>query len=199
MKNSAKLIIVLCLMASGLYAQDVNGQLNTAKSAYGSGDLQGARFALQQALNELNIAIGAEILKLLPTNMEDMAYIEEEDNVTATTAGFTGIYVSRTYQFDENKHASLQIISDSPLLSGISALLALPVFGADPNQKRVRIGGYRGLLQKSENSTGEISWDLQLPVGSTLLTFQVEGMEQEKTVTDMASTIPVDQISRFAQ
>ncbi len=199
MKNSVKLIIVLCLMASGLYAQDVNGQLNTAKSAYGSGDLQGARFALQQALNELNIAIGAEILKLLPTNMEDMTYIEEEDNVTATTAGFTGIYVSRTYQFDENKHASLQIISDSPLLSGISALLALPVFGADPNQKRVRIGGYRGLLQKSENSTGEISWDLQLPVGSTLLTFQVEGIEQEKTVTDMASTIPVDQISRFAQ
>lgn len=199
MKNSITLIIVLCLMASGLYAQDVNGQLNTAKSAYGSGDLQGARFALQQALNELNIAIGAEILKLLPTNMEDMTYIEEEDNVTATTAGFTGIYVSRTYQFDDNKHASLQIISDSPLLSGISALLALPVFGADPNQKRVRIGGYRGLLQKSEDSTGEISWDLQLPVGSTLLTFQVEGMEQEKTVTDMASTIPVDQISRFAQ
>jgi hypothetical protein len=199
MKRIITLIIMLCLITAGLYAQDVNGQLNSAKSAYGSGDLQSTRFELQQALNELDIAIGAEILKLLPVKMGDMTHQEADDNVTATTMGFTGVFVSRSYQFDETRHASLQIISDSPLLSGLNALIALPVFGADPNQKRVRISGYRGLLQKSEGSDGEVSWDLQLPVGSTLLTFNVVGVSDEKAVTDMASTIPVEQIARFAQ
>jgi hypothetical protein len=199
MKKIITLITIAVFAISGIQAQNVSGQLNEAKSAYNSGDLHSARFALQQALNELDIAIGAEILKLLPTKMADMPYSETDDNVTATTMGFTGIFVSRSYHLDESKHASLQIISDSPLLGSLSAILALPVFGADPNQKRVRIGGYRGLLQKSEGSTGEVSWDLQLPVGSTLLTFNVVGVSDEKAVTDMANTIPVEQISRFAQ
>lgn len=199
MKKIITTLIFAALVIVGLRAQDVNAQLNEAKSAYKSGELQNARFALQQALNEIDRAIGAEIIKILPQNMGSMSFIEAEDNITATSMGFAGLYVSRTYKAEEDANASLQIMSDAPFLAGVNALLALPSFASDPNQKRIRIGGYRALLQKNQDDSGTISWDVQIPVSSTLITFNCNGIESENEVTEMANTIPVEQIAKFAR
>jgi hypothetical protein len=199
MKNIITTIVLACILITGSVAQDVSTQLGEAKSAYNSGDLQGSRFALQQALNEIDRAIGAEIIKLLPVKMGNMTANEAEDNITATSMGFAGLFVSRSYKGDDETKASIQIMSDAPFLAGVNALLALPAFASDPNQKRIRIGSYRALLQKNQDDSGKVSWDIQIPVSSTLVTFSCSGIDSEKTVTDMANTIPVDQIARFAQ
>jgi hypothetical protein len=199
MKNIVATLFIAVLLVSGLRAQDVNAQLNEAQSAYKSGELQNTRFALQQALNEIDRAIGAEIIKMLPENMGSMAFVEAEDNITATSSGFAGLFVSRSYKTDDETNASVQIMSDAPFLAGVNALLSLPSFVSDPNQKRIRIGSYRALLQKSQDDSGKVSWDVQIPVSSTLITFHCSGVDSEKEVTDMANTIPVEQIARFAQ
>ncbi|PKP53262.1 MAG: hypothetical protein CVT92_05135 [Bacteroidetes bacterium HGW-Bacteroidetes-1] len=197
-----KKIIVTMVMALmtviSLEAQSFNTQIGEAQSFYKSGDLHGTRFALQTALNEIDRAIGAEILKIIPEKMDDMIFVESDDNITATSMGFAGLFVSRSY-LSEGKNASITIISDAPFLTGINAILALPSFASDPNQKKIKVGNNRALLQKSEDETGEISWDVQLPFGSTLLTFHCEGVKDEKTIIDMANTIPMDKIARFAQ
>jgi hypothetical protein len=198
MKNIVTTLFIAVLVVSGLRAQDVNAQLNEAQSAYKSGELQNTRFALQQALNEIDRAIGAEIIKMLPENMGSMAFVEAEDNITATSMGFAGLFVSRSYMAD-NTNASVQIMSDAPFLAGVNALLALPAFASDPNQKRIRIGSYRALMQKSQDDSGKVSWDVQIPVSSTLITFHCSGVDSEQAVTDMANTIPVEQIAKFAQ
>lgn len=199
MKKTITTLIIAIFAITGLNAQEVKEQLGEAQSAYKTGDLQGSRFALQQAINEVDRAIGAEILKILPKTMGNMNMVEEEDNITATSLGYVGLFVSRSYKTDETLYASLEIISDSPLLSGVSAILALPVFGSDPNQKRIRVNGKRALLQKNQDDSGTITWDVQIPVGSTLLSFHCSGIENEKDVIEMANTIPVEQIARFAQ
>ena len=63
--------ILLFLIVSGtsLQAQDVSSRIDEARSAYNSGNLDDARFALQEALNELNRVIGQEILEVLPSEM----------------------------------------------------------------------------------------------------------------------------------
>lgn len=199
MKNTkATIILSFMLFPLSLTAQEVGNQLNDAHRAYNSGNLHEARAALRQAIYEIDISIGREILKLLPESIEQMHFNKAEDNVAS--AGIAGIIVNRSYaNEDRSQQASLDIISDSPMLAGINSLLALPMFGSDPNQKRIRIGSRRALLEKSEDDNGVISWNVHLPMGSTLLTFNWAGTESEKDVTDFMNTLPVDEIVRLTR
>jgi len=200
MKTISITIIIACLSMLGLTAQNVDGQLGEARKYYGAGDLQGARFALQQALSEIDIAISKEILKLLPQKMGDMPMIEASDEYNATAIGFAGIFINRSYGNKDDKHASIQLITDSPMLAGLNAILSMPLIGrGDPNQKRIRVGNYRGLMQRSTDETGVVSWDVQIPFGSSLLTFNSTGISDESTVTNMVNTIPMDAIAKFVQ
>jgi hypothetical protein len=199
MKNIYLFSLIAIISFGNVSAQEVKKQLEEAQSSYSEGNLQDARFALQQTLNEIDRAIGAEILRLLPSQLDKMAAIETDDNITATSLGFAGLFVSRNYGDQEYPNASVQIISDSPLMAGISAILALPMIGNDPNQKRIRVGSYRALLQKSQNSSGMVTWEAQVPIGSTLLTFSCNGIDDEKKITELLNTLPIEQIARLAQ
>ncbi len=193
------LLASLAVSVVDIAAQGVDESLNEAQSAYKAGNLEVARFALQQAMNEVDLAIGREILQLLPPKMGEMPYKESDDQAGSASMGFAGLYVNRTYMADENASVKVQIIADSPLLASINTILALPLFGSDPNQKRIRVGNYRSLLQKSEGSDGQVSWDIQVPFGSSLLTLNYKGINDEQAVVNMANTLPVEQISRLVQ
>ena len=182
-----------------IYSQDIQANLDAARSSYESGDLENARFALQEALNVINLAIGQEILGMLPTSMGGMEKIVDGDNVTGTGLGFAGLFVSRSYT-GENKTASIEIVGDSPMMAGINALLALPVFmSSDPNQKRIKIGNYKALLTKSTDDQDLVSYDIQLPFTNSLLTFECTGVDNENDVVGMANSIPVDKIAKMAE
>lgn len=192
-------VVLILFSGINLLAQDVQARLDAAKSAYQSGDLEGARFELQEALNEINQVIGKEILLLLPAEMAGMTVVEEGDNVTGTSAGFAGLYVNREYS-DTNKNASVVIISDSPMLAGISTMLAMPAFiGSDENHKRVKVSNYKALMTKNTDDQGIASYDIQVPVSNLLLTFSCTGIQDEEDVITMANTIPVDQIVKLSQ
>ena len=199
MKTILTIIFCSFLLTNTASAQEVEKNLNDARSAYNSGDLEAARYALQQAMYELDLTIGREILKLLPAQLGILSFNETDDEVGSANMGFIGLHLSRTYQNDDKQTAQLQIIADSPLLAGINAILAMPVIGRDPNQKRIRVDGYRGLLQKSENAQGDVSWDMQIPFGSSLLTLNFHGINEENAIMDMANSIPIQQIARLIQ
>lgn len=194
-------ITVLLILIPGmiLQAQDVQARLDEASSSYESGNLENARFALQEALNELNQVIGKEILDLLPAEMNGMAKVEESDNVTGS-AGFAGLYVNRSYALDTTASSSIEIVSDSPMLASINAMMTMPAFmSSDPNQKRIKIGNYKALLTKDTDNQGMVSYDIQLPFGSSLLTFSTEGIDDEDQVIDMVNSLPIDEIVELTQ
>jgi hypothetical protein len=191
--------LVLVLTSFHLQAQDVEAKLSEATSSYRSGDLENARFALQQALQAINQAIGQEILGFLPAEIGKMRTVEASDNATGMSAGFAGLFVQREYS-GENRTGSIEILSDSPMVSGINALLSLPTFMAtDPNQKRIKVAGYKALLNKSTDDQGIVSYQMQLPFGSSLLTFNCTGIPDEKEVTQMYDTLPIEKIVKTAQ
>lgn len=179
-------------------AQDANAKLSAASSAYDSKNLDDARFALQEALNEINMLIGKDILKALPSKMNDMACNTKDDAVSGA-AGFAGLSITRTYGA-EPKTARIEILGDSPLLSSLNVLLSMPMMmGSDPNQKRIKVGAYKGLLQKETSDNTVTGYTVQLPLNQTLLTFKVDGAFSENEVMSMAQSIPVDQIAKVSQ
>jgi len=199
MKNLFTLLAIVVLMATNMQAQEAEAYLDNASSEYTSGNLENARFNLQQMLQEINHAIGRDILALLPDNLAGMEKLEEQDNVTGMNSSFAGLFVNRRYT-DESHDASIEIVSDSPLLSGINIMLNMPIFlGTDPNQKRIKIDGQKALLTKNTSEEGTVSYNVQLAFGSTLFTFNCNGFEDEADVTGMLENIPMKDIMVVAQ
>jgi hypothetical protein len=190
------IIFFSCL---NLLAQDFSKNLATAKSSYASGDLENSRFAMQQMMTEIDMAIGREILKMLPTKLEAMAANTKADNVTANT-GLTGVMIHRDYGTGE-RIRNIDIMGNSPLVASLNAILQLPFMGnsGDGTQKVIKIEGYKGMLQKTvDTETNKTDYTLQIPLNSTLLTLVVPNTT-EAEVIKMANTLPVSKIAKLVQ
>ncbi len=179
--------------------QDFDKNLSSAKSAYASGKLEDARFAMEQMLRELDAAIGKEILKMLPPKMGTLNMNVVDDNVTGG-GGITGLFVHRTYGA-QPKMIQVEIINNSPMLAGLNAILSMPMLGlgGDPNQKQVKVQGYKSIIRKNLNTeTNKTDYELQVPFNNTLLTLKVDDAN-EGEVLNFANLIPLSKIAQMAQ
>jgi len=196
-----KKIFLLLFIVAGLSAnaQDFDKNLATARTSYSSGDLENARFAMESMLRDLDMAIGKEILKLLPTQLGTLKANEKEDNLSGGT-GFVGLFVQRSYGADP-KRGNIEIINNSPLMTSIGAIINMPMGGMmrDENQKTIKVQGYKSLLTKNVNSeTGKTNYELQIPINNTLVTLKADDTT-ETEITGFANSIPLPKIAQIAQ
>jgi len=198
--------IVLILVAVGAAqtfctAQDFDKNLASARSAYGAGKLADARFAMEQMLRELDIAIGKEILKELPAKMGALSYNQKEDNVTGGTSGGLGLMVHRGFGAAP-KTGSIEVLNNSPLITSLNAMLSTPILGGmmtNEDQKQVKVQGYKSMLTKNVNSeTGKTGYELQIPMNNTLVTLKMDDTT-EGEITAAANAIPLAKIAQMAQ
>ncbi len=181
-------------------AQDFAKAMTTAKSAYNAGKLEETHFALQQAMQEVDLIIGKEVLKLLPLKMDSLSINTKDDNV-ASNIGYAGATIHRSYGKASRK-ADLSIISNSPLIAMINGILNTPMLGGlmkDGKTKTVKVQGYKARLEKQPGSTDDKNdYELQVPLGSALITFKVDDCTDAQ-ILDMANTIPFAQIAKLIQ
>jgi hypothetical protein len=203
MKNSTMKYILTAaavFCAVGLvHAQDFQANLSTARSAYGSGNLEEARFAMQQMLNDIDVLVGKELLKSLPAKFDALNANTANDNVTANT-GLAGVLVHRDYGSGD-KTASLEIMSNSPLIASINAILSIPFIGnsGDGSQKVIKVQGYKSVLQRTQDSeNNKTSYTLQIPLNSTLITINGDDCS-EADITRWANSLPLSQIAKMVQ
>lgn len=201
MKNLLLSILTLGL-CTVVMAQEFDKSLANAKSAYNSGNLEDARFNLENALREVDVAIGKEVMKVLPTTLGTLPYNSKEDNVTGMSASFAGLYVHRTYGTPQEKNAYIDIVSDSPMMAGISAILSMPMImnTGDGTQKVIKVQGYKTLLTKQADENGQVmGYDVQTPFGNSMLTLHYSGNITEAEITKLANSIPIEKIVSVAQ
>jgi hypothetical protein len=197
-----RIIIILftVFLAMNVLAQDFTKDMTTAKTAYDAGKLEETHFALQQAMQEIDLIVGKEVLKLLPPKMDSLTINTKDDNVSAN-AGFVGTTIHRSYgKF--TKKADLSIISNSPMVSMLNTFLNSPLLGGmagDANTKTVKVQGYKARLEKKSGSTEDKNdYELQVPLGSALITFAVDDCSDTEIMA-MANTIPLPQIAKLIQ
>ncbi len=189
-----KYSIILSLLFIGSLHLAQAQKLAEAKASYASGDLENARFVLQEALIELDEIIGKEILALLPEELGDMKAILDEDENVATAAGFTGLYILRKYaNADESQTLELTIMNDSPFMAMVSGFMTSPIGGMVPGRKRIKIDGYKTMVEKVQDAD-PTEYNFFLPFDQSLLTMNFKGVNSETDVTNMANKIPVGEI-----
>ena len=193
-----KILFVTILFVAGYTAsaQEFAKQATAARTAYTAGKLDDSRFAMQQMLQELDMMVGKEIIKILPQKMEDKSAAAAKDNVSGAS-GWAGVVIHREYGTGD-KNVDLEIITNSPMLGSLNALLSLPFVANNGDQKVVRIDGYKALVQKVTGENDAANYELQLPLNSTLITLKAPGYTQDQVVK-MAGTLPVSQIAKMVQ
>ncbi|MBK5277869.1 MAG: hypothetical protein JJE09_03290 [Bacteroidia bacterium] len=194
-------MFALVVVSTVGYSQDFNKNMASARTAYGEGKLEDARFAMEQMLRDLDIAIGNEIMKMLPVKLGALNYNLKEDNVTGGSGSITGLFVHRTYGLSP-KSGNIEIMNNSPMIASLSLMLSNPIMGGmmtDENQKQIKVQGYKSLLRKNVNSeTGTTSYELQVPMNNTLVTVRMDDTN-EGEITTIANSIPLSKIAQLAQ
>ncbi|MEO9003351.1 MAG: hypothetical protein ABI288_01380 [Ginsengibacter sp.] len=195
-KYSIFILILFCAISSN--AQDFAKQISDAKTSYTSGNLADAHFSLEQAIQEIDMIVGKEVLKLLPEKMNDIAAVTSDDQVSANV-GFVGATVHRGYG---TTGSQIEIISNSPLIGSLNAFLNMPLMGGlmrNSTTKIIKIQGYKSRLEKQgDNTNGKPNYQLQIPFKSALITLTANGMD-EGQVTTFANSIPLDKIQALIQ
>ncbi|MCX6322906.1 MAG: hypothetical protein NTZ41_01725 [Sphingobacteriales bacterium] len=195
-----KIIIFSFLLTASVscLAQDFTKDMATAKSAYNSGKLEESHFALLQAMQELDLIVGKEVLQLLPQKMDTLMYNVKDDNVSGTI-GYVGTSMHRSYGKGDRK-ADLTIISNSPMIGMVNALLNNPMMGGlsnDGKSKTVKVQGYKGRLERKDTEKPDVyDYELQIPLGNALITFLVEQCTDKQALA-LAETIPLQQIAKL--
>jgi hypothetical protein len=178
---------------------DFKSQMATAKTAYAAGKLEDAHFALEQAMQELDIIIGKEVLKLMPAKLDTLSVNAKDDHVTANV-GFVGATIHRSY--GAMGKASVEIINNSPLIGTLNTFLNSALLGGmmrDENTKVVKVQGYKARLEKQgESKDGKLNYTLQIPFNSALMTITVNETT-ETEILNMANTLPLQNIAKLIQ
>jgi hypothetical protein len=193
-------LIAVITFTSTCVAQDFTKAMAAAKTSYNAGKLEEAHFALQQAMQEVDLTIGKEVLKLLPPKMDAMEIIAKEDNV-ASNVGYVGTTIHRAYEKGGRK-ADISIISNSPLVAMTNTVLNTPLLGGminDGKNKTVKVQGYKARLEKQPGSTSDKNnYELQIPLGSALFTFKVDDCTDSQ-ILEFAETIPLQKIAKLIE
>ena len=198
MKNFI-LLIALATAANVCRAQDFNKAMATAKVSYSAGKLEDAHFALQQAMQEVDLTVGREVLKLLPSKLGTMPSVAKDDNVSSNV-GFVGATIHRAYG-QGAQNADISIIDNSPLIAMTNSLLNMPMMGmmTGGKDKNVKVQGYKARLEKQAGSTPDkSSYELQIPLGSALFTFKVNDCTDDQILA-LADTVPLQEIAKLIE
>lgn len=191
------LLFVALLSCVTVMAQEVEKNIASARSSYDAGKLEDARYAMEQALKEIDMAIGKEMIALLPAKLGTFQAVAGSDAIHTAGSGL-GLMLGRQYGVEE-KGVKLDIASNSPLVGSLNALLSLPIAGlGNPDQKQVKVQGYKALLTKSTGDNGKTGYDLQVPFGSTVMTMHGNDVT-EADILAFANAVPLAKIAALAQ
>jgi hypothetical protein len=134
----------------GARADDVTDQINEALKAYQNHDTQTAIAALDAAANLMRQARAEGLKKLLPPTPPGWSADEAQSTTVGVAMLGGGITASRAYH-NGNQRVEVQIVTDSPVLQGLGALIGSPL-ATIGGMKTAVIGGRRMSYTESDHS-----------------------------------------------
>jgi len=132
------------------HADDVTDQINQALAAYQKHDIPSAVAALDAASNLLRQARADALKVMLPPTPPGWSADPIDTTAAAAAMLVVGTTVSRTYHKGDQQ-VEVQIITDSPVLQGMAAMINTPL-GAVAGMKTVVIGGRPMSYISNDNS-----------------------------------------------
>src|SRR5215510_3119770 len=147
---TALLLAALCLPPAQA-ADDVLDAIDSARKAYQSGDLGGAKQSLDLASQLIGQKNAEAFAALLPAPLAGWK-ADKAQTAAVGAVGFGASTASRTYTNAKGEHVDVQITGDSAMVTQFATLLSNPQI-AGAMGKIVRVGNQRGI----QNPEGDLN------------------------------------------
>ena len=204
MKNLSILLISIFFVKLIFAQADYSKYMATAKTSYAKPDLEDTRYNLMLALQQLDMKVGEEILKILPEKMDTLVAQKKNDNIMANSAGWIGTTIHREYGMTYKNKVDVDIVSNSPMVASLNAWLNNPMFAQMGGRKAMKVDGYKGsytfeMTETTDTSGNAIKTprsEMQIPIFSSLITIKCENMKEDDFVK-MLNTLPISKIAEM--
>lgn len=182
---------------SGLVVEppDVLKNIKETELAFNARNYGSAKYAARQAMLGIEMEIGHNILKSLPSSVDGLSVVTDNDKVTSMSYGFVGLTMERVYQGDK-KELKVSIGNNSAWLSAASMMLSSSAYATSNQEdgyKQTTFKGYRSILQYDDAS----GYTLSVPFGQSSI-FVLNGINyaSESDMMNAANNFDIENIKQ---
>ena len=184
----------------GALGADYPKYLTASRDAYKKNDLEDTHYNLMLTLQQLDMKIGEEVLKVLPENMDSLKGNKDHDNVAAMTGSVIGTAIHRDY--GTVNILEVDVMSNSPLVSMLNGFINNPLLANMGGRKAMKVDGYKGSytyeVRDLTDASGKVIKqpvaEMQIPVSTSLVTIKATGLSEDVFIK-MMNTVPVSKIA----
>jgi len=156
LKKTSRLFIWVLLCSTINWADEISDTIEHALHAYQNGDISSAKEELSFALELLRQKKGEFMKQYLPEALEGWHANEPKAQMAASGVLSGGTTLYRSYSKKGGAKIQIEIVVDSPLISGIISIFANPMFIS--GGKLMRIKREKAMLNYNEkNAKGEVT------------------------------------------
>jgi len=175
---------------------DVNQQMTDAEKAYDANKYSDARYSIQQALIGVEIQLGRELLKSLPSEVNGLPKDTTQDKVVSTQWGWANMTIQRVY-YDGKEKQLTTTIGNNGLYAGLVNMYFNNAYvQADANQqnvKQTKVKDYKALISYEESK----GYTLIVPIGqSSMIVWECVNFADENEVMNAAAQFDIDGIKK---
>ena len=177
---------------------DVKAQMADAESAHAAKKYSDSRYALQQALMGVEIQLGNQILKSLPTTSDGLDADLTKDVVMSTQWGWSNLSIQRVWKNKSDKQLTMTV-GNAGLYAGLAAMYftnatMVETSNAKQNFKQIKVKGNKAIIQY-EDSTG---YTLIVSLGqSSMIVWECINFANEQEVMNTANSFDIDGIKKM--
>ncbi len=135
-KTISKISLSLLLLSGSIMADDISDTMEDALASYKKGDISGAKEDLTYVLELLKQKKGDDMKAYLPDALDGWKAEDAKSETAGSGMLGGGTTLSRTYTKDKSRIV-IEIVTDSPLLSGLGSMFANPMFSSGGKLKRI--------------------------------------------------------------
>ena len=176
---------------------DVKQQMTDAETEHAAAKYSDARYSIQQALVGVEIQLGREILKALPSPVDGLEKDTTQDKVSSAQWGWNNMTIQRIYSDKKDKQLTVTI-GNNALYSGWVNLYFNNAYGVQANadnqkMKQTKVKGNKAIIQYSDDK----GYTLIVPMGqSSMIVWECIIFADENEVMKAAGTFDIDGIKK---
>lgn len=176
---------------------DVVAAIADAGKSFDSKSYSDARYSVQQALMGIELQLGRQLLKSLPTSVDGLMADTAQDKVMSTQWGWNNLTIQRIYSNGNDKQMTLTI-GNNLLYSGLvnayfNNAYAVQANDKDQNAKQVKVQDNKALITYDADK----GYSLVVPVGqSSMIVWEDINFANEDEVMSAANKFSIDDIKK---
>ncbi len=176
---------------------DVTQQIADAETAHTAAKYSDARYSIQQALVGVEIQLGREILKGLPSPVVALEKDTTLDKVSSTQWGWNNLTIQRVYSDKKDKQLTVTI-GNNALYAGMANMYFNNAYGVqadanNQNMKQTKVKGNKAIIEYDDSK----GYTLMVSLGqSAMIVWECINFADENEVMAAANSFDIDGIKK---